>query len=89
MTRCRAAWWLRAHAVLLRQARDAAGRAVVPHTLVWECWRCGRALGRTIAPSVEARWRATGDEIPVRRTSGRRENAPLRLIREQSASSRR
>jgi hypothetical protein len=89
MTRCPAALFLRAHDAHWRQARDAAGRAVAPHALVWACWRCGRELGRTMAPSVEVRWRASGDEIPLRRTSGRRENVPLRLIHERSASSRR
>ena len=89
MTRCPAALFLRAHDAHWRQARDAAGRAVVPHALIWACWRCGRELGRTIAPQVEARWRATGDEIPVRRTSGRRENAWPRLIRERQMRAQR
>lgn len=47
MTRCRAAWFLAPHDLLLRQKRDAAGRLVVPHTLEWECQRCGRLVGET------------------------------------------
>jgi hypothetical protein len=80
MTRCPAALWLRAHDAHWRQARDAAGRAVVPHALVWACWRCGRALGVTQVNQARGAAAGIGDEIPVRRTSGRREITPPRLV---------
>jgi hypothetical protein len=55
MTRCPAALFLLAHDVRGRQQRDAAGRVVVPHTLVWACQRCGRDVAVTTLPAVVPR----------------------------------
>jgi hypothetical protein len=71
MTRCPATLWLAPHAARWTQKRDARGRAVAPHTLVWTCDRCGAALGETTIGggarrSIDVRAAAVaGDEIPV------------------------
>jgi hypothetical protein len=65
--RCPAALWLLRHDVSWRVQRDAAGRALAPHTLVWLCERCGRVVGTTTLPARDpadrARWWARGAAI--------------------------
>lgn len=84
MTRCPAALWLARHELRWTQRRDAAGRAVVPHTLIWTCARCGAALGTTTLAArgpLEGRGAVTviGDEIPVRGRSRSCEKPSPRL----------
>ena len=86
MTRCPAALWLARHDLRWTQRRDAAGRAVAPHTLIWTCARCGAALGTTTLAArgpLEGRGAAAviGDEIPVRGQIRPREKRPARLVR--------
>jgi hypothetical protein len=77
MTRCPATLWLRRHDVRWRVQRDAAGRALAPHTLVWLCERCGRVVGTTTLPgrTQEAALMAARGAA-IRRRAGAR----LRLI---------
>jgi hypothetical protein len=95
MRRCPATLWLRRHDVTWRVQRDAAGRALAPHTLVWVCERCGRVVGTTTLPGRDpadaARWQARGaairaaavigGEIPVRGQIRPRETPSPRLVR--------
>jgi hypothetical protein len=57
--------------------RDAAGRALAPHTLVWLCERCGRVVGTTTLPerAAERALVAARGAAIRRRAAGR-----LRLI---------
>jgi hypothetical protein len=80
MTRCPAALWLRAHDVRWRQPRDAAGRVVRPHALVWTCQRCGRDVAETRIGQVEARPRDTGEQSLVRRQASWREPTRPHLV---------
>ena len=52
MTRCPAALWLARHDLRWTQRRDAAGRAVAPHTLIWTFPR-----GRRGRSGTDNRWR--------------------------------
>jgi len=48
MTRCLATLWLTPHELVMTRKRDAEGALVTPATLVWQCLRCGRAVGETV-----------------------------------------
>jgi len=51
--RCSATLYTCAHDPMLTRVRDAEGKAT-PHTIAWECLRCGRPCGvTTLAPSWE------------------------------------
>lgn len=41
------------HDSMLTQKRDATGRVVKPHVLVWECRNCGKEVAET---KLETQW---------------------------------
>ena len=67
MSRCAATLFLARHDVLMSQKRTADGALVRPHTLVWECQRCGRIVGETVTPypvwSIQERSRTHDETI--------------------------
>lgn len=64
--RCFPTLYLLACDPMALQKRDATGQAVKPHTLIWECRRCGHQVGETaLIPrwSILARLRRQSNQL--------------------------